>query len=175
MARLDSFLRLVAEQQASDLHFHAGERADRSATTATWCRCPSACSRELETRRFLLEILTPEQRETLEREQQVDFIYVLPEVGRFRANVFVQSRGLGAVFRVIPGTIPTLEELRLPAGACERLAACRTAWCSSPGPPGSGKTHDAGGDGARDQPRPRSATSSRSRTRSSSCTSRSRA
>jgi twitching motility protein PilT len=138
MARLDSFLRLVAEQQASDLHFHAGNvpiiRHDGDLLPL-----PFRALSELETRRFLLEILTPDQRERLEREQQVDFMYALPEVGRFRANVFVQSRGLGAVFRVIRGHIPTLGELRFPP-VLKKLSELANGLVIVTGPTGAGKS-----------------------------------
>src|SRR5512136_1395153 len=100
MARLDSFLRLVAEQQASDLHFHAGGQP-MIRHDGDLLALPFRVLSEMETRRFITEMLTPDQWETLEKEQQVDFIYALPEVGRFRGSVFMQSRGIGAVFRVI--------------------------------------------------------------------------
>jgi twitching motility protein PilT len=138
MARLDSFLRLVAEQQASDLHFHAGNvpiiRHDGELQPLPF-RVLSA----LETRRFIFEILRPDQKEKLEREQQVDFMYALPEVGRFRANVFVQSRGLSAVFRVVRGRIPTLAELRLPP-AVKKLTELPNGLVIVTGPTGAGKS-----------------------------------
>ena len=138
MARLDSFLRLVAEQRASDLHFHAGSlpmiRHDGDLMSL-----PFRILSELETKRFLFEILTPDQRETLTREQQLDFIYVLPEVGRFRANVFYQSRGLGAAFRVIRNHIPSLEELDFPP-VLARLTALQNGLVLVTGPTGAGKS-----------------------------------
>jgi twitching motility protein PilT len=138
MARLDSFLRLVAEQLASDLHFHAGG-VPLIRHNGDLMPLPFRELTELETRRFLLEILTPEQSETLGREQQVDFIYVLPEAGRFRANVFVQSRGLGAVFRVIPNHIPRLDDLRFPPSV-KRFVELKNGLVIVTGPTGAGKT-----------------------------------
>ncbi|MBN2369341.1 MAG: PilT/PilU family type 4a pilus ATPase [Vicinamibacteria bacterium] len=138
MARLDSFLRLVAEQQASDLHFHAGGmpmiRHDGDLIAL-----PFRILTELEARRFIVEILTPDQRSALERDQQVDFIYALPEVGRFRASVFMQNRGIGAVFRVIRNQIPTLAELRLPE-VLGRLARLENGLVIVTGPTGAGKS-----------------------------------
>jgi len=43
-----------------------------------------------------------------DRDQELDFIYDLPEVGRFRANLFQQARGIGSVFRIIPNRLPTI-------------------------------------------------------------------
>jgi twitching motility protein PilT len=138
MARLDSFLRLVAEQQASDLHFHTGGvpmiRHDGDLLALPFRRLT-----DVEARRFVMEILTPDQRGTLEREQQVDFLYALPEVGRFRASVFVQCHGISAVFRVIRRHIPSLEELRMPP-ALTRLIELKNGLVIVTGPTGAGKS-----------------------------------
>jgi twitching motility protein PilT len=138
MARLDSFLRLAAEQQASDLHFHAGG-VPMIRYNGDLLALPFRALTELETKRFLLEILTPDQRQALDREQQVDFLYALPEAGRFRASIFVQSRGLGAVFRVVRNHIPSIEELRLPA-ALTGLACLENGLVIVTGPTGAGKS-----------------------------------
>jgi twitching motility protein PilT len=138
MARLDSFLKLVAEQQASDLHFHAGG-VPMIRHDGELLALPFRSLSELEARRLLYEILTPAQQEVLEREQQVDFMYALPEVGRFRVNVFVQSRGLGAAFRVIRRRIPSLDELGFPP-VIRRLAQLHNGLVIVTGPTGAGKS-----------------------------------
>src|SRR5258706_15531555 len=119
MPRIDSFLRLVAHQGASDLHFHAGN-VPIIRHEGELMPLPFRQLSEVETSRFLLELMTPEQRAEFEEKQESDFVYDIPGVARFRANVFVQSHGLGAVFRVIPNRTPTLDELRLPP-AVKRL------------------------------------------------------
>lgn len=138
MSRLDTFLHVAADQRASDLHFHAGKppivRHNGDLVTL-----PFRDLSEDETRRFLHEFLTDEQRDTLERDQELDFAYVLDGVGRFRVNVFVQSQGLGAVFRVIPTEIPTLQELKLPQSMAG-LARQARGLVLMTGPTGSGKT-----------------------------------
>ena len=138
MARLDSFLKLVAEQQASDLHFHAGG-VPMIRHDGELLPLPFRSLSELEARRLIYEILTPAQRETLEREQQVDFMYVLPEVGRFRANVFIQSRGIGSAFRVVRKHIPALEELGFPP-AIKQLTELQNGLVIVTGPTGAGKS-----------------------------------
>jgi twitching motility protein PilT len=138
MARLDSFLKLVAEQQASDLHFHAGG-VPMIRHDGDLMALPFRVLTELEARRFIYEILTPDQRETLEREQQVDFVYALPAVGRFRASAFRQSRGIGAVFRVVRNHIPDLAELRMPP-VVGRLVQLKNGLIVVTGPTGAGKS-----------------------------------
>ena len=64
MARLDSFLRLVAEQQASDLHFHAGN-PPVIRYEGDLMPLPFRELSNTETRRFVMEILTDKQRAIL--------------------------------------------------------------------------------------------------------------
>jgi twitching motility protein PilT len=138
MPRLDSFLRLVADQQASDLHLHAGN-VPVIRHNGELIPLPFRTLTERETRGFVTEILSDEQRATLERDLQVDLMYALPEVGRFRANIFTQRQGLGAVFRYIPGRIPTLDDLMFPA-SLEKLTRMANGLVLVTGPTGSGKT-----------------------------------
>jgi twitching motility protein PilT len=136
--RIDAFLKLVAEQRASDLHFHAGN-VPLARLDGDLVPLPFRTLSPEETRKFLFEIMTPEQRATFEREQELDLSYAVPGVGRFRGNVFLQSRGMGAVFRVIQSQIPTLDELALPR-ALKKLARLQNGLVLVSGPTGSGKT-----------------------------------
>lgn len=138
MARIDSFLRMVVDQGASDLHFHAGTKPVIR-YIGDLVPLPFRALTEDETRRFLWEIMSAEQRALFEREQEVDFAYVVPGVGRFRVNVFTQSRGMSAVFRVIADRPVSIDALRLPP-VTRRLAALRAGLVLVTGPTGSGKT-----------------------------------
>src|SRR6476469_3296527 len=136
MARIDSFLRLVSEQRASDLHFHSGGppliRHDGDLVSL-----PFRSLSDAETRRFLFEILSAPQREQFEREQELDFVYELQGSGRFRTNLFVQSAGMGAVFRIVPEELPTMDELMLPP-AIKKLTQLQNGLVLVTGPTGSG-------------------------------------
>ncbi|NUP06451.1 MAG: PilT/PilU family type 4a pilus ATPase [Polyangiaceae bacterium] len=137
-ARIDSFLRLVVEQKASDLHFHAGSvplvRHDGELIPL-----PFRSLSPDETRKFLFEIMSPAERTTFEQTQELDFAYPVDGLGRFRANVFMQSRGMGAVFRIIPSKIPSIDELGVPR-VLKKLAALQNGLVLVSGPTGSGKT-----------------------------------
>ena len=137
-ARIDSFLRLVVEQQVSDLHFHGGT-VPIIRYHGELMPLPFRSMSDTEARRFLLEMLTPEQRETFENERDVDFVYDLEGIGRFRANVFMQNKGIGAVFRVIPNRLPTIDELQFPE-AVKKLTRVNNGLVLVSGPTGSGKT-----------------------------------
>jgi len=138
MARIDSFLRLVAEQGASDLHFHAGN-VPIIRHEGELMPLPFRVLSEVETSRFLLELLDDEKRARFEETQEADFVYIIEGVARFRANIFVQSQGLGAVFRVIPNRTPTLEDLQLPPSV-RKLTELSNGLVLVTGPTGSGKS-----------------------------------
>jgi twitching motility protein PilT len=138
MAFIDSFLRMVVDQKASDLHFQAGH-APTIRYLGDLVDIPFRALQDQEARRFLLEILTPEQKAALTRKPELDFVYQVADLGRFRVNVFLQARGIGAVFRVIAGTTPTAATLRLPPSVT-RVASIRDGLVLVCGPTGSGKT-----------------------------------
>lgn len=138
MARIDSFLRLVVDQRASDLHVHAGEVPTVRYAGELRPLAFRPLSEE-EAFRFIREIMMPDQFEEFERDQQVDFAYVVPGAGRFRAHTFMQARGPSAVFRYIPESPPSLDELGLPA-QIRGLTQEANGLVLVTGPTGCGKT-----------------------------------
>jgi twitching motility protein PilT len=138
LARLDSFLELVTQQQASDLHFCAGA-VPTIRHDGDLVQLPFRVLSESETKRFLLEILSDDQKKRYAANEDIDFVYHLEGVGRFRANYFRQVRGPGAVFRIIPNEIPTLDSLGLPP-ALNRLCEWKNGLILVSGPTGAGKT-----------------------------------
>jgi twitching motility protein PilT len=114
MARIDTVLRQAVKAKASDLHVATGTPY----LIRQFGRLIKSDSKELSpesARSLIYEILTPTQRQSLERNLQLDFSYKIKGVARFRGNAIVQKKGLDANFRIIPLEIPTLEELGLPA------------------------------------------------------------
>jgi twitching motility protein PilT len=138
MARLDSFLRLVVEQRASDLHLGAGA-PPTVRVHGDLVPLPFRSLSDLEARRLILEILTDAQRHTVEAEKDLDVVYEIEGVARFRGNVFFHKHGMGAVFRVIPRRIPTIEDLHLPP-AVVNFTRMANGLVLVTGPTGSGKT-----------------------------------
>jgi twitching motility protein PilT len=88
---------------------------------------------------LVYEILEDGQRETIENHLDLDFAYEVETVARFRANIFYQQRGLGAVFRLIPTKIHTLQELGIP-DAVRKMAESSGGLVLVTGPTGSGKS-----------------------------------
>ena len=68
-----------------------------------------------------------------------DFAYEIKGLGRFRCNVFMDRKGPGAVFRIIPSKILTVEDLHVPE-AVRKFAALSKGLVLVTGPTGSGKS-----------------------------------
>ena len=87
----------------------------------------------------LLAILTESQRQVFEARSDLDFAYEIPQVGRFRVNFLRQHKGVGAVFRLLPSRLYSLEELGLPQ-VVYALVRLEQGLVLVTGPTGSGKS-----------------------------------
>lgn len=84
-------------------------------------------------------LLTDDQKKRLERDMELDFALEFGDDVRFRANVYVNRRGEGAVFRVIPTKILTLDDLKMPP-ILKDLCKLPRGLILVTGPTGSGKS-----------------------------------
>ncbi len=145
MAAIDSFFDVMLQRKASDLHLAVGHPPTlRLRGALAGFRARDVDKAEIEA--LLYELITPEQRRELEASRDLDFAYAYADKARFRASYFFKKsqdprveRELGAVFRVIPRDIPTLEELSAPF-AIRALAERRSGLVLVTGPTGSGKS-----------------------------------
>ncbi len=113
MARIDAFLKLGTAQGCSDVHLAVGVPPMlRMNGELMPIRFRNLGDSELEG--YVNEILTKNQLDTFKGGHDLDFSYVAEDGGRFRVNVFRKETGVGAVFRAIPASVPTLESLDLP-------------------------------------------------------------
>ena len=113
MPRIDAFLKLGTAQGCSDVHLAVGVPPMlRMNGELMPIRFRNLGDSELEG--YVNEILTKNQIEYFKNGHDLDFSYVAEDGGRFRVNVFRKETGVGAVFRSIPSTVPTLESLNLP-------------------------------------------------------------
>src|SRR5207253_453692 len=88
---------------------------------------------------LIFQILSERQKELFAENWELDFGYPLPDIGRFRVNVFMQRHGVAAVFRIIPERVQTIEELGLPEQLLD-LINVREGLVLVTGPTGSGKS-----------------------------------
>lgn len=138
MATIDELFKLMVEQHASDLHITSGAppylRLHGHMVPLNY--------RELsnqDVQGLLFEILSEKQKKAFVEKWELDFAYSLPGLGRFRCNIFMQRKGLGAVMRVIPEKIKTAQELGVPPAILD-LIDCDRGLILVTGPTGSGKS-----------------------------------
>ncbi len=136
--RIDRFLRLMASRGASDLHLSCG-RPPMLRLSGKLEAVRYRVMRENDFIALMKPILSPELWHRFGETNDVDFAYEIPEIARFRVNIFRQQRGQGAVFRLIPSKVMTLDELSLPRSLA-RLAHLPSGLVLVTGPTGSGKS-----------------------------------
>jgi twitching motility protein PilT len=113
MARIDAFLKLGLAQGCSDLHLAVGVPPMlRMYGDLVPIKFRDLGDAELES--YITEVLNPSQIKVLRDGHDLDFSYVSTEGARFRVNVFRKETGIGAAFRTIPTTMPSIEQLGLP-------------------------------------------------------------
>ena len=138
MAQIDAFFKLMNEQGASDLHLVSGQQPIlRIQGDLERVKYKTLDNDGL--KKMLYEIATEDKVKVFEETGDVDFAYEIPGLARYRANFFEQKYGIGAVFREIPSTISTCEELGLPP-VVKRLATLPRGLVLVTGPTGSGKS-----------------------------------
>ena len=138
MAKIDAFFKLMHEQGASDLHLVAGQPpALRVRGDIERVKYKVLSNDDL---RGMLYEITPEDKvKVFEETGDVDFGYEIPGLARYRSNFFMQKNGVGAVFREIPSTIMTAEDLGLPP-VIKKLSSLPRGLVIITGPTGSGKS-----------------------------------
>ncbi len=139
MAEIDALLHYLKDKGGSDLHLVSGlEPRIRVHGALEPVEGRDALS-EAGLRSMLQEIASERHWGDYERDNDLDFAYGLEGVARFRANYFAQEYGPGAVFRIIPEEIVSLEDLNLP-DSIAGLADLRQGLVVVTGPTGSGKS-----------------------------------
>jgi twitching motility protein PilT len=138
MAEIDKLFQLMITQNASDLHLSSGAPPYlRIHGDMVPLQHPPLQSDAVQS--LVFEILTERQKRLFVEAWELDCSYHVKGLGRFRVNIFMQQRGLGAVFRVIPEVIKTPKELNLPHQLTELINTPRGLVVVT-GPTGSGKS-----------------------------------
>jgi len=136
---LDDLLRELIKEGGSDLHIRVGEppffRINGRITRAE--KFP-VLSQEM-AKQLLYRILSQERQKKFEKMLELDLSYTIPDLARFRVNIFQQRNCIGAALRLIPIRIQTIDELGLPQ-VFKQMALLPRGFILVTGPTGSGKS-----------------------------------
>jgi twitching motility protein PilT len=136
--RLEQVLRDGVAQGASDLHFHAGAPL-RMRVSGNLQPLPGGEISSEEVERAVLASLSEQELAAFAERGEIDACHTFEGIGRFRANIFRQQRGVDGVFRYISGSAPSLEGLGLPAQLA-RFTTYHQGMVLVTGPTGCGKS-----------------------------------
>jgi twitching motility protein PilT len=137
-AMLDVLLRVMVEKNASDLHLRCGEppilrlhgemhRLDEPPLEPLWLDA------------MLRSIMPERNRREYSDSNDTDYAYELEGIARFRANALKDRRGPAAVFRQIPATVVTVEQMGI-SSEVQKLCQLNKGLVLVTGPTGSGKS-----------------------------------
>ncbi len=137
---IDTLFRLMVDSKSSDLHLSSTMppliRKDGHMKPLDPGLGPMAPD---DVMALLQPIMPAVNKEEFDGRHDTDFAYEIKGLARFRANMFMDRKGPGAVFRVIPAQILTAEQLGL---SPHILQLCRLTkgLVLVTGPTGSGKS-----------------------------------
>jgi twitching motility protein PilT len=136
---INDLLKISVERKASDLHLKVGAfpviRIDGSLI-------PLSDMRRLmqeDTIAMAFSIMSARQKEKFKNNFEIDIAYNVPNLGRFRCNIFQQRGTVGLVLRVIPARILSMKDLLLPP-VLEKICQEQRGLVLCTGTTGSGKS-----------------------------------
>ena len=135
---ITQLLAFGVKQEASDLHLSAGmPPMIRVHGDLRRINVPEMEHKEVYG--LIYDIMSDKQRKDFEEFLEVDFSFEIKGLARFRVNAFNQDRGAAAVFRTIPESVLTLDDLKCPQVFKEIIDVPRGLVLVT-GPTGSGKS-----------------------------------
>lgn len=138
--KIADMLKSMVHQHASDVHLHAGAppymRVDGN--LLAFEGMPVLTPQQTEQIAFAM--MSEAQRELFMHRHELDFGFTIPQVARFRCNVFRQRGSVGIVMRVVQDTVPSFETLGLPKDVLTGFAKQSRGLILVTGPTGSGKS-----------------------------------
>jgi len=138
--RMEGLFHAMAEAGASDLHLSVGmPPMVRKDGRMQKLECGEGVLNESIMKELLHSIMPERNKEEFDIRRDSDFAYEIPGLARFRSNIFMDRKGMGAVFRIIPSKMTTAEQLGL-SKAIMGLCDLSKGLVVVTGPTGSGKS-----------------------------------
>ncbi|MFN0279161.1 MAG: type IV pilus twitching motility protein PilT [Pyrinomonadaceae bacterium] len=139
-ARMDTYFNSMAELGASDLHMSVSmpPMVRKDGKMKPLQEGDSALTPD-SMDKLLTSIMPAKNQEEFARRHDTDFAYEIPDLARFRCNIFMDRKGMGAVFRIIPSKMTTASQIGL-SEAILNLCGLSKGLVVVTGPTGSGKS-----------------------------------
>jgi len=138
MPLIDKLLAVIVSEGASDLHIGEGQLPKMRRHGDVMPIRDELVTRD-EAATTLSEMCGPQRWKVFEERGDLDFAYEMNEQSRFRCNFLKQANGYGAVFRLVPTTIASLDQLGIPS-VVKQFGDLRGGLVLVTGPTGSGKS-----------------------------------
>lgn len=135
---LNELLIEAIEQKASDVHITVG-MPPLMRVNGQLTKMRDYTLKPEHTSFICMGMLNDKQKDVLAVKGEVDFSYGIPNVSRFRVNIYRQRKSLTAAIRIIMSSIPTIDSLKLPS-ILKQLALRPRGLILVTGPTGSGKS-----------------------------------
>jgi twitching motility protein PilT len=137
--KIDKILRTALQYKSSDIYITTGSKPILRINGDL----VKIDSHEILTKKvaedYLLEIMNEEQKARFQKTLDIDFAIDIENIARFRVNMFVQRKGIGAIFRVIPSTVYSMDELNVPQ-QLKQIPQMQSGLVIITGPTSSGKS-----------------------------------
>ena len=137
--KLEEIFKEAVARNASDIYIVTGNKPIFRAAGDLVALDDGPVLTENQVQALLFAIMSEEQVKEFKKKMDLDFSIEVPGVARFRVNAFMHRKGTGAVFRLIPSKIPTMEELGLPP-VFKKIPDLPNGLVLVTGPTGSGKS-----------------------------------
>jgi len=139
MMEFDDLLAYMVQEDASDMILKTGGHPSVRIDGVIKFLSEEVISAEYNNN-VVMRILDEDLYERFMRDGEVDSVFVLDGVGRFRVNVYRQNGELGMVLRYIKSHVPDFEALHLPADQLKKLASLKRGMILATGVAGCGKS-----------------------------------
>jgi twitching motility protein PilT len=136
---INDILKTAVDKNSSDIHLKVGSRPVFRINRDLHAETGFPYLTAEDTRRFLEQVTSEEQRETFYNNWEMDISYNADNLGRFRVNTFLQTGTISLVLRYVRKQVPDLDSLGLPS-VCKELALKRDGLIILTGPTGCGKS-----------------------------------
>lgn len=137
--KLDKLFRTAVEYKASDIYITTGTKPVLRIHGELVLVEEHPVITQETAQDYIFETMTEEHQKNFPGAKDMDYGIEIPGIARFRVNVFLQRKGIAAVFRLIPSLVASMEELGLPS-QLKKITKMQSGLVLVTGPTGSGKS-----------------------------------